>query len=371
MRPLVTLLLAAFAAAQAQTPVLKHTFEQDTEGWMVMGTNGSVKLTKEAKTGAGALQFSYSLDGKGVSTAILPAGAGRLADMRRIRFWVKADHDTSLGLVLAEKKPGGGDYATMFWAPKDVWQRVDFALSDFFLNDGPTDPVDIDGKLDPDQVEAIGIVDFSAFFNQLPDGSPMVVARKSGTHTLLIDDFEILNASAAATPSKPGTILIDSFDRGFSEWITIGGMSLTLSPSDNPIGAPALAASIKAVEGKLTILTRRTNPAELAGAKRLVFDIAAEHEGTLAISIETKKPGATGGQGPRYNFMIYPPEGRKVFHVNVSLADFEHDPNSPEDPAGKIEPSRIKSIAIGDITALTGGAATDNKIWIGRVEMLK
>ena len=66
---------------------------------------------------------------------------------------MKADHDTSLGVVLSEKKPGGGDYATMFWAPKNVWQRVDLALSDFVTNDGPTDPVDSDGKLDPDQVE--------------------------------------------------------------------------------------------------------------------------------------------------------------------------------------------------------------------------
>ena len=371
MRFIVTLLLAACATAQAQTPVLKHTFEKDTEGWMAMGASGSVKVSKDAKSGSGALQFSYSLDGKGMSTAILPAGAGRLADMRRIRFWVKSDHDTSLGLVLAEKKPGGGDYATLFWAPKGVWQRVDLTLSDFFANDGPTDPVDPDGKLDPDQVEGIGILDFSAFFNQLPEGSPMVVARKSGIHTLLIDDFEILNDAAPATPQKPGTILIDSFERGFSNWITLGGMSLSLSASDNPIGGPALTASVKAVEGKLTILTRRTNPADLAGAKRLVFDMAAEHEGTFAISIETQKNGSAGGQGPRYNFMIYPPDGRKVFRVNVSFADFDHDPNSAPDPAGKLDASRIKSIAIGDITALTGGATTDNKIWIGRVEMLK
>ena len=372
MRPLILLFSAAVALAQCQPQsIVRHTFEGDTEGWMVMGSNGSVKVSADAKSGKGALQFSYSLDGKGFSTAILPAGAGRLADMRRIRFWVKADHDTALAIVLAEKKPGGGDYSNLVWAPANVWQHIDLSLTEFVSNDGPNDAVDPDGKLDPDQVEGIGIVDFSTFFNQMPEAMPMVVTRKSGMHHLLIDDFEVLDGAAAETKPKPETALIDSFDRGFSQWITFGGMSLTLSPSDNPIGGPALAASLKAVEGKLAIMMRRTNSGEFTGMKRLAFDIAAEHEGTFAISIETMKSGSGGGPGPRYNFMIYPPEGRKVFHVNVKLSDFEHDENSPDDPAGQIEASRIKSIAIGDISALTGGAAIDKKIWIGRVEMLK
>ncbi len=369
MRTFIIFLAAAYVT-QGQTSLLKHSFESDTEGWMVMGASGSVKVGKEAKSGSGALQFTYSLDNKGISSLIFPAGVGNLTGMRRIRFWVKADHDTPIAVVLAEKKPGGGDYAAVLWAPKNVWQRVDLALSDFVASDGPTDPVDSNGKLDTDQIEGIGIIDFSSVFNQLPAESPMIVEKKVGAHTLLIDDFEILDSANAAT-AKPGVILIDSFDRGFSEWMTFGGMSLSLSPNDNPVGGPALVASIRGVEGKLALIVRRINPAEIAGAKRLTFEIAAEHEGTFAISIETKKPGATAGQGPRYNFMVNPPEGRKVFRVDVGLADFEHDENSPNDPAGKLEASRIQSIAIGDITALTGAAVADNRIWIGRVEMLK
>ena len=51
--------------------------------------------------------------------------------------------------------------------------------------------------------------------------------------------------------------------------------------------------------------------------------------------------------------------------------DFEHDDNSPEDPSGGIDASRIKTLALGDITALAGGGAANNRIWIGRIEMLK
>lgn len=373
MRPIPIFLLAAIAAA-AQSTVFKQTFETDTDQWMVMGTSGSVKLSKDARSGAGALAFTYSLDGKGLAPAVLPTGQGRLAEMRRIRFWMKSDHDATFAVFLGEKKPGGGDYTASVWAPMNVWQQVNLGLPDFVASDGPNDPVDPDGKLDPDQVEGIGILDLSGFLNQMPAESPMVVARKTGQHTLLIDDFEVLGGGGVpkSSPLVPSPLVIDAFDRGFLQWMTLGGMKLSLaSPAGNPIGAPALAAAIQGVDGKLTVMVRRVNGADIAGAKRLAFDIAAEHEGTFTLSIETKTPSSQGGQGPRYNFLIYPPEGRKVFRVNVSLADFEHDANSPEDPAGTLEASRIKSISIGDITALAGGAVADNRIWIGRMEMLK
>jgi len=380
MRPFITLLSFGMLFAQAQPPqetLVKNTFETETEGWITMGTSGSVKVTHQAataKSGSGALEYTYNLDNKGFSTAILPVGSGKVAGMRSIRFWIKSDHDTALGVILSEKKPGGGDYAAMAWIPKNVWQRVELNLADFIANDGPTDPVDSDGKLDPAQVEGVGIVDLASFFNNLPAEAPIVLTRTTGSHTILLDDFEILSSESSGT-GKPtsGAIVIDRFDRGFPQWITLGGMSISLlANNDNPIGAPALTASIQPAEGKLSILMRRVNGADLAGAKRIAFDIATAQEGTFIISIETKKDGAPSGQGPRYNFTLNPPDGRKVFRVNVSLADFEHDENSAVDPSGKIEANRIKTISIGDISALVnGGASGANTIWIGRLELLR
>jgi len=364
------LLLSLSAFIQGQT-LIKQTFDTETEGWMAMGGTASVKVTHDAsaiKSGAGALAYTYSLDGEGFGAAILPVGARKVAEMRGVRFWVKSDHDTAVGVLLSEKKPGG-NYTAIFWAPKDVWQRVDLNLADFAANDGPTDPVDPDGKLDTDQVEGVGLIDLSALFNHVPAEAPMVVTHSTGSHTLYIDDFEIPSTPAAEAP-KPMTV--DRFDRSFSSWFTLGGISISvLSSTDNPIGGPALLASIQAADGKIAILTRRVNGPSIAGAKRIAFDVAADHEGTFILSIEVEKKGSATGQGPRYNFMFYPPDGRKVFRVNVSLTDFDHDDNSPEDPASKLEAGRIKTISIGDITAMAGGASGPNKIWIGPVEMVR
>jgi hypothetical protein len=379
MRTLITLVSFGVLLAQAQTrpeALVKHTFESETDGWISMGSNGSVKVTHEAgavKSGSGALEYTYSLDGKGFNTVVLPLGGGKVAAMRRIRFWLKSDHDGAFGVILSEKKPGGGDYTAIIWAPKNTWQHVDLNLGSFFATDGPTDPVDPDGKLDPEQVEAIGIIDLATLFNHLPAESPMVVTKTTGSHTILLDDFEILPTdSPDASKSVSGAIIVDQFDRGFTQWITLGGMSLGLVPTgdNNPIAGPSIIATIQPADGKLAILTRRVNGADIAGTKRIAFDIAAQHEGAFAISIETKKTGAATGQGPRYNFTINPPDGRKVFRVNVSLADFDHDENSAQDPAGKLEAAHIKSIAIVDVTAMVTGASAGNTIWIGRVEMI-
>ncbi|HEY3741287.1 MAG TPA: hypothetical protein VGL53_15660 [Bryobacteraceae bacterium] len=374
MRPLITLAILVTCQARSQS-LVKHTFDTDTGGWLTMGTNGSVAITHDkasVKAGAGALEYKYSLDGQGINTAILPLGApGSVAAMGHVKFWIKSDHDTAIGVVLSEKKPGGGDYTALVWTPANAWQHIDLVPADFTANDGPNDPVDADGKLDPAQIEAFGIIDVAQLFNHLPTEAPIVVARSSGSHTILLDDFEITDAKPPASAAA-GNVVIDRFDRGFSQWITLGGMTLALSSSaENPIAGPTLTASIQTVEGKLALLTRRIDGARIEGTKRIAFDIAADHEGTFVLSIEVKKTGATSGQGPRYNFEINPPEGRKVFRVNVSLADFEADENSAEDPAGKLEAGHIKSISIGDITALAGGAAGPNKIWIGPVEMVR
>ena len=345
MRTILFLTLTSVAAFGADT-------------WVVMGGSGSIKPSAESKTSAGALKFSYQF-GKEFSTAILPMGAGRLAQMRGVRFWLKADHETAIGVVLAEKKPGGGDYMASVWAPKDTWQLVDLTLADFVPTDGPTDPVDANGRLDPDQVEAVGLLDFTGFFNQAGSETPILVTPRSGAHAVLIDGFEVLETGKVAKP-----LVIDTFDRGFSQWFTMGGMKLSLAPAGNPLGAPALEAAIRGVDGKLTVALRRVNSREFSGVKRMEFDLAAEHEGTFALAIETKG-------GPRYNFILNPPAGRKVFHVNVNLADFEHDENSPADARGRLEPEQIKTVSIADITTMTGGAAADNKIWIGRIEMAK
>ena len=329
----------------------------ETAAWAVMGIGGNVHVNGEE------LAFTYQLGTSQFSAAVFPVSGG-LDGVGRIRFRAKADHDTAIALLLSEKKPGGGDYTAWVWAPADRWQQVELTPADFSLNDGPKDPVDSDGKLDLDQVVGVGLLDVGYFFAMAADNPnfPIAVTRSSGKHTLVVENFGLLRGESARAADA---ITIDSFNRGFLQWVTLGGMSLKLSGADNPLRMAAMEASYEQSEGPYPVVVRRLANLDLAKARRLVFDVASEREATLVVSLELKKPGSS--QGPRYNITIFAPEGRKTFHVNVRLSDFEPDPNSREAAVVKLQPSRLKSLAITDITVASGGEGGANTIWIGNV----
>ncbi len=343
----IALLIAACNSLFAQPGsdvLLRHTFDTETSGWTTMGQGGTVRVDN------GALALTYELKPKPFALAVLPA-TPEVARMMRLRFRVKTDHDTALAVFLSEKKPGGGNYTAPFWLPANTWQLVEFSANDFTASDGPTDPVDADGKLDLDQVEGIGITDLAQFFLAQPDNPdfPMVIARGSGTHTLWIHDFELHGGAARSV----GAMQIDGFDRGFLSWITMGGMQMKSVDKGNPLGLPAMEARYQQIEGRYGLLLLRLANHDLAKATRLAFDLASEHESTLVVSLETKK-------GQRYNLTIYPPGKREVFHVSLKFADFEGP--------GTLDPAQLKSMAITDVSAGVGGGEQANTIWIAKVE---
>jgi hypothetical protein len=363
MRTLAVLLLTCLAALPQQSSVVFHsTFEgTNTAGWTAVG-GGSLLVSQ------GTLDLSYDLGTKNFSGVLWPVSV-KLAQTHRLRFSVKSDHDTTIAVLLIEKNPGGGHYSAWVRATANSMQQVELASADFSADIGPNDPVDVDGKLDLDQVQSIVLVDLAHFLGQLADrpNFPVIVSKPTGKHKLVLAGFEILDGPSGRRPPSETLIPIDSFDRGFHEWITLGGMDLKLSPRDNPLGEPGLEASYEQTEGQYAVLLHRLSNIDLAKAKRVSFDIASEHDATLLISLELKKPG---GDGPRYTITIFPPAGRKVFHVKLALSDFQRDPTQPKPAPAKLDRSQLNSIAIMDISAANGGEAGPNKIWIGKLEAL-
>jgi hypothetical protein len=309
-------------------------------GWMVMGEGGKI-VEKD-----GAIVFSYELQPKRMSLAVLPAPP-ELARMQRIRFRLKSSADTPVALLLSERKPGGGNYTAIFWAPANAWQQVELTPADFALGDGPSDPRDSNGRLDLDQVEGVGFVDLAQIFltqSEDPD-VPIAVDRPSGPRSLEIANFEVVTAPGAV----PRRRAIDTFDRGFVQWFSMGGVKLQLAPKANPVGAAAMQAVTAAQDGKFGLLMRRVANLDLAHAERLMFDMASDNDTTLIVSLEMKN-------GHRFNQTIYPPGKREVFSVKLKLADFEGE--------GVFDPAQWKSIAIAE------ASGQPNTLWIGpmRVE---
>jgi hypothetical protein len=360
MRTLWLLCFAAGAAfAQAEPDALLfQTFDGGVSGWTAMGDGAAVRIARDAahaRPGHAALEFSYDLAPKRFAGAVLgaPESIGR---MRSLRFWARSDHGTALGVLLSEKKPGGGNYVAWFWAPANAWQSIELTPADFTVADGPNDPVDADGKLDVDQVDGIAVFDVAQYFLQWkPEaGVPVLVEPQSGRHSLWLDSFEVSGVAPPRPAPAAGTTPIDQPGRGFLQWVTPGGMDLQVSDADGPLGPRALQASYQPVERQLQVLVRRVSSPALAQAKRLVFDVASEREATLLVVVEMTRPG--GGTGPRFTMPVYPPGGREVFHVDLRLADFSG--------TGQFDPARWRTIVILDMSGADAGA---NTLWIGNL----
>jgi hypothetical protein len=259
LRPclLAGLLAASAAMARAQQPsvLVSQTFEAATGGWTAAGEGSRVRLAAgEGSRGSGALAFEYQIAAKRNSGMVLPAPA-ELGLARSLRFWVKADHSTALGILLAEKKPGGGNYTAWFWAPANTWQEVELSPADFTVADGPRDPKDDDGRLDMDAVEGVGIFDLAQFFRSFASASPVdvVIDPSEGARTIWLERFELSGDAPAGSPRR-------AMERGMAGWVTPGGMNLKFTAEANPLKAPALEAGYQQVDGKVEILLRREAP---------------------------------------------------------------------------------------------------------------
>ncbi len=364
-----TIPLLACRTQKTSPAALLQTFEDGEEGWIPFGTEAEVGTTHEqanVKTGQGALALHYVVRSGQYGSAVLPVEGGSFANMTGLRFWLKTDVATTVAVALTEKQPGGGIYAAWFWSPKDTWQKVQFEPSDFVLNEGPDFPADPDGRLDPDRIQAVGIVDLGPAFQSLGTSATyLAVDKLSGPHTLYVDDFELLTGEPNHE-AKPGRVIVGRLDRGFLTWLTLGGATLSLSQSGNPLDKPALEVKYEQTPGRYVLISHGLASADLSRTDRLSFDIASATEATIKFYIEERSTG--NAQGPRYEFQVEVPANRQVVHKTIRFDEFAFDKNGPADENGHLDADRLKALYLIDLTTPPAGVSRPNTLWISELE---
>ena len=354
--------------SQGRKPLLEQTFETTQGNWIVFGNAAQIRVATDAahvKNGKGALAVDYQIAAGQFGVAALPIPEGTFAGMKQLRFWLQTDSTAPITLLLSERKPGGGNYSTLIWAPKGVWQQIELVPEDFSPNEGPTDPADPDHKLDMDQVEALSIIDLGQLFAQAsgPSDVPVTLDKRLGAHSLCIDDLQALAEAPAAPPAGKG-VVIDDFHRGFLSWLTLGGVEFSLDASGKALAGRALQANYEQAPGAFVVIARTLPEVDLRGSDRLTFDLASTVRAQLLVAVELHKPG---GQGPRFNTTVDVPGGQQPLHQEIVFANMAADPKSPAAPGGKIDPTLIKTFSLIDITSAFGGGQAKNTLWIGNV----
>lgn len=344
-----------------------HTFADSIAGWSVFGlpnATAKIALTHESanlKIGPGSLQFDYGV-AKGESNALLlPTPDGALAKMKSLKFWLRCDYATSVAVILQEKD--GGRYMSSFSAPKGKWQRAEIGLTDFSLSTSPNDPKDPNGRLDPDQIEAIAIFDLGQMFVQGEPAMASLFGVVSGPHSLYLSDFAAApDALSTVSPSSAGETQIDTLSRPQVQWTGIGISALGIG-SSSAMEGNALHATYHLGPGQMAGLIRRVAPGSLAGAAQLSFKAISEKPIKLLVQCEET-------DGGKYNAVIEIPAGSAAGSFTVALSDLKVA-NDSKDSNDKLDTELISQILFVDLSGMADQVSQDNVLQIGKVTAKK
>jgi hypothetical protein len=361
----LTALILGTATAQTPAPsaaLLRQAFDETEQGWAAMGPNARATLVRDAanvKLGTGALKLDYQV-AKGEMNGVMAMVTEPIpARAKSVRFWVKADYNASLGLMVQEREPGGR-YAATFYVPAGKWQEVEIALSDMVLSDGKDDPKDTDGKLSVDQIAGYGIVDMSQMFVQADNADLLrLLNLKSGPHTLYLDEFVVSAEAPVGAAAPAGQAMIDSYARPQIGWMVVGQADASMA-AGKPLDVRCLKTTYKVGAGSLLGLVRAVRPGTLAGMKRISFSMAATRATRLLVQVEE-----TGGG--KYNAQVEATGGSAVQSIDLPFAGFTAGDDS-KDTNGTLDIPLIKSIAIIDMSGVMGGLEQDNTLWIGTIK---
>src|SRR5688572_30785429 len=141
-----------------------YDFDQDLQGFTAilvkdgafnLDPNGGLSVVtakEQVKSGVGTLAWSYKPEPNAfralVAEAKLPAGAAR------VELWVRCTAQTAL--IFSAREMDGSSYQLVFHVPSHEWTRVSANLDEMVLDENGTDEND---RLDPDQVNSIGVLD--------------------------------------------------------------------------------------------------------------------------------------------------------------------------------------------------------------------
>jgi|GEM_PF-1145099 hypothetical protein len=346
-------------------PILSMNFEKGLDGWSALGQSASVTRTQDlayVKEGKYALEFDYDVKKGDVNLLICPTIDTSLAGAKSIQFWIYSDYTTPMGFVL--QKSNGARYATFFMTERKRWQRVSLSVNDFVLTNNPGDPPDPDGKLEMNQVSAMGIMDLGVFFSQMDSPEVRKFFQVSpGRHTLYLDDVTI-SANSLPLAFGPGDkgYLVDNFARPQAMWLPLGGVQLTPTDGDKP-NTRYMRMTYQQTPGIPAGMMRNLPVGSLTGMTSLDFDAASQAPITLLLQMEQT-------DGSKFYASADIPGDGKFHHISISAEDF-HVSNDSANANAKFDPDKVKSLYFIDPSGLINNANQGNILMLANIVALK
>jgi hypothetical protein len=288
---------------------------------------------------------------------ILRLTEGSLTNVKSFQFWMRANASDPLVMVLQEN--GGGRYVCPFMTRMDRWQRVNVSIKDFVLSENKDDPKDPDGKLDMDQVVAVGFLDFDTMLAQQgAEAIGNLFSFKPGDHKLYMDDFI---ASPDILPEYSGVkgsvYQIDNFKRPQPMWIIMGDAQSSIVPGEND--SSDMQLEYRQSTGHVLGMIRVLGYKKLANATAIQMDASSLKPAKLLIQLELD-------DGSKFNASADLAGDGKMHPLKFSHDDF----TLADDTQGtrtQLDMAHVSKVLIIEATGLTDTVDQDNTLVLSNI----
>lgn len=354
----------AIAASPQDASLLKQTFASGPEGWTVIqiaGGGADVSAAHDPahiREGVGSLHVEYEVNEGQTSAAYLPV-VDSFARMKSIRFWIMADHNAPIAVLVQEK--GGGRYSGAFFAPKNQWQAVELGLNDFVLSTDADSPQDANGKLDTDKIESLTFIDFDQFIAQNKPIAELLGVQK-GKRNFWVSDFQVTPTGLPDTATVvAGEATLDTFGRPQVAWngMAVEGLAV-VGGSPFP---KALRLDFQVRKQRVAGVIRAFRSGLLANCTTATFRLASAKPCSVILQLEEVGGG-------KYNATVDVPGDSKPVEKTLLLSGLVPADDS-KDANGKLDPDRIEKVTILSVDGFLGSAEQPNTLWIGGITAKK
>lgn len=324
----------------AQGALIRDSFEQSTGEWKVLTPSYVLRRTSNApdvREGEGALEMSYVfIEGQ---LPLVLREVGSLEGAGGISAWFKASRDALVVLLIGEKDEGER-FTLPVYLPAQKWTKVVANLEDFQLADDS--PVR-NGDIDLDNVAAVGFVDVLPAFVR-GEAMEYLFGPRTGTNVVWLDEFQIVEGKPAEGRLNGGG-LVDAFNRPFSSWLPLLGITLT------PSASTGMRVYYRREPNRFYAMLRSVSPGTLSGGKELVLRARAPQEIRLALGLEET-------DGEKWQAIGQLPGGNEVAEVVFRFSEMQKSEDSGS-ADGKLSPEKVKLVTLVDLTEAEPGTAAD------------
>ncbi len=123
----------------------------------------------------------------------------------------------------------------------------------------------MDGKLHPDRVDTIGLIDADCYLAQILGDVPFLNIA-SGTHKLYLNSFTISETTLPAPPacSAAGEQQLTPLLRPQVDWLVVGGMNAQ-KVTEKPLTGASIRTNYTQTKGKVFAILKGIKPGSLTG----------------------------------------------------------------------------------------------------------